>query len=92
MQDGLCSIFVWRGTALKGTRSTLKRQDAATLAGMDVGYAFTILIPASEWSKTSTRPRPLKDRVQVDGVTYLVLAIEEDVAHNTRIHLGAEYE
>ena len=92
MQDGLCSNFVWHSTTLRGTRSVLKRQDAATLSGMDVGYSFTILIPSTEWLKVATKPRPLKDRVQVDGNTYLVLALEEDVAHNIRVHLGAEYE
>lgn len=92
MQNGLCSNFAFQNAVLQGTRSVLKRQDAATLSGLDVGYSFTILIPRSEWLKVSSRPKPLKDRVQVDGGTYLVLAVEEDVAHNLRIHLGAEYD
>lgn len=92
MQSGLCSVIMWQNRALKGTRTTLKRRDAATLEGMGISYAFSVLIPASQWRSVTTKPKPLKDRLAVDGTTYLVLAIEEDIAHNLRIHLGGEFE
>lgn len=92
MQRGLCSIVLWSGKSLRGTRTTLKRRDAATLEGAGVSYAFSILVPASQWSAVVSKPRPLKDRLAVDGETFLVLAVEEDIAHNLRIHLGGQYE
>lgn len=90
-QKGLCSTVVWQGVSLKGTRTTLRRSDAATLAATTASYTFSVLIPASELGRVASLPRPLRDRVAVDGTTYLVLATERDVADNLRIHLGDEY-
>lgn len=90
-QDGLCSFLVWQNTTLKGTRTTLKLQDSATLSGMDAVYAFSVLVPYSETLKVNSMPSPRRDRVSVDGKTYLVLSVETDVAGNRRIHLGDEY-
>lgn len=92
MQPGLCSNVAWAGKTIKGTRTVLKRRDAATLEGTGVSYAFSVLVPASQWQSVPTKPQPLKDRLAVDGASYLVLAVEEDIAHNLRIHLGGEYE
>lgn len=92
MQKGLCSNVSWGGKTLRGTRTTLKRRDAATLEGDGVSYAFSILVPASQWKTVTVKPKPLRDRIGVDGTTYLILAVEEDIAHNLRIHLGGEYE
>lgn len=92
MQKGLCSNVSWGGKTLRGTRTTLKRRDAATLEGDGITYAFSVLVPASQWQTVPSKPQPLKDRLAVDGSSYLVLAVEEDIAHNLRIHLGGEYE
>lgn len=90
-QRGLASTMLWQGATLMGTRTVLRRQDAATLAATIASYTLSIMVPASEFGKVQSQPRPLKDRVTVDGTRYLVLAIERDVADNIRIHLGEEY-
>lgn len=90
-QPGLASNVLWQGVALHGTRTVLRRQDAATLAAATASYTFSVLLPRSELGRVQTLPAPLRDRVTVDGTRYLVLATERDVADNLRIHLGEEY-
>ena len=90
-QRGLCSHVLWQGVTLLGTRTTRRRADAATLAATAASYTLSVMVPAAELGKVSTLPRPLRDRVTVDGTRYLVLATERDVADNLRIHLGEEY-
>lgn len=90
-QRGLASTVLWQNASLSGTRTVLRRQDAATLAATSASYTLSVLIPLSELGKVSSLPRPLRDRVTVDGTRYLVLATERDVADNLRIHLGEEY-
>ena len=89
MQTGLCTRATWNGAVLTGTRSTLKRQDAATLAGETVKYDFSLLCPASQFR--AAKPEPLRDTVDIDGVRHLVLAVDTDVAGNLRLHLGSQY-
>lgn len=81
----------FRGATARGVRSVLKRQDAATLSGMDAGYSFTVLLTVEECRKWTAAPSSLRDRVEIDGQSYLVLATEYDVAGNLRLHLGGEY-
>ncbi len=88
-QTGLCTTALWNGAPLVGTRSMMKRQDAATLAGDAVKYDFSLLCPASEF--TAGKPEPLRDIVEIDGVKHLVLAVDADVAGNLRLHLGSQY-
>ena len=90
-QRGLASTVAWAGASLSGTRTVLRRQDAATLAAQTASYTVSVLIPRSELGKVASLPRPLRDRVTMDGTRYLVLACERDVADNLRIHLGEEY-
>lgn len=81
----------WKGIQVTGVRSVLKRQDAATLSGMDAGYDFTVLISRDEARKWGTQPESLRERLVIDGKPYLLLAVETDVAGNLRLHLGGEY-
>lgn len=90
-QRGLASTVLWQGAALMGTRTVLRRQDAATLAAQTASYTVSVLIPRSELGQVNSLPRPLRDRVTMDGTRYLVLACERDVADNLRLHLGEEY-
>jgi len=76
------------GVAVFGVRSVLKRQDAATLSGDIHHYIFSLLVPASA---LAAAPHPLKDSAVIGGVSYLILAVEQDVAGNWRIHLGGQY-
>lgn len=79
------------GVDVKGVRTLLKMQDAATLSGMDAGYSFSVLLAAAEARKWTPMPSPLRDRVAIDGKSYLLLAVETDTAGNIRLHLGGEY-
>ena len=89
MQRGLCTRAVWNGRTVTGTRSVMKRQDAATLAGEAAKYDFSLLCPASQFP--GAKPEPLRDWLEIDGVRHLALAVETDVAGNLRIHLGSQY-
>ena len=84
-------VVRFSGIDVKGVRTLLKMQDAATLSGMDAGYSFSVLLTAAEVRKWSPMPSPLRDRVAIDGKSYLVLAVETDTAGNIRLHLGGEY-
>ena len=89
MQPGLCTRATWNGRTVTGTRSVMKRQDAATLAGETMKYDFSLLCPASQFP--GARPDPLRDHLEIDGFKFLVLAVESDVAGNVRLHLGSQY-
>lgn len=90
-QPGLCTAVRCGKATLHGTRSTLKRQDAATLTGAMYHYDFSILIPAGELESLASVPEPLRDSLTVDGAPHLILASERDIAGNMRFHLGAQY-
>lgn len=91
LQDGLMTTAVWNNMTLKGVRSTLKRQDAATLSGSMYHYDFSLLVPSTELKGIALPPEPLRDSLIIDGVTHLILAIDKDIANNYRFHLGAQY-
>lgn len=91
VQPGLASQAKWGDRAFMGTRSVLKRQDAATLSGDLAKYDFSLLVPASEIDRLGGIPAPLKDTIELDGTRHLVLSVEKDVAGNVRLHLGSQY-
>lgn len=91
MQPGLCTRATWNGRTVTGTRSVMKRQDAATLSGDLAKYDFSLLVPASEIDRLGGVPAPLKDTIELDGTRHLVLSVEKDVAGNVRLHLGSQY-
>jgi hypothetical protein len=87
-QTGLFLPFEWAGKTLHGCRSTMRREDINTDAGLAGVYAFSLLVPASEFAD-GKRPEPRTDKIKFDGREYRVLAVEEDaVAACVRIHLG----
>lgn len=89
MQSGLSTSAIWNNQIVIGTRSVMKRQDAATLAGDTMKYDFSLLCPASQFP--SARPEPLRDQLEIDGTKHLVLAVAVDVAGNLLLHLGSQY-
>lgn len=91
LQDGLCITATWDKNQITGVRSTLKRQDAATLSGSMYHYDFSLLVPASELAAFPLPPEPLRDSFTIDGTAHLILAVDKDVAGNCRFHLGAQY-
>ena len=49
-QAGLYLPFGWEGKTLRGCRSTMRREDVNTDAGLAGVYAFSLLVPASEFA------------------------------------------
>ena len=88
---GLSSSASWGERTITGTRSVLKRSDAATLSGDQVHYDFSFLVPASEIRRLGACPAPFRDALTLDGETHLVIAVESDVFGNRRLHLGSRY-
>lgn len=87
-QAGLFLPFEWEGKALHGCRSTMRREDINTDAGLAGVYAFSLLVPADEFAD-GKRPEPRTDKITFQGREYRVLAVEEDaVAACVRIHVG----
>ena len=91
MMPGLCTKASWGGRELSGVRSTLKRSDAATLAGDQVKYDFSLLVPESEIRRLGACPQPFRDAIALEGETHLVIAVDSDTFGNRRIHLGSRY-
>lgn len=91
-QMGLLSTFRWREASIQGVRTTLRRDDVATDAGLAGEYSYSLLVPASQLDGLPL-PQPRLDKIEVDGETMRVLAVERDsVGATIRIHLGAELQ
>lgn len=88
-QNGLCVSFkLDDGAQFCGARTSLRREDINTDAGLADAYTFSLLCPASQFNGHEL-PKPRQSKVTVDGIEYRVLAIEADAVHATyRIHLG----
>lgn len=88
-QKGLATDFQWNGKTYWGCRSTMRREDYNSDAGLAGDYAFSLLCPYDEFA--GVLPHPRTDKVVVEGVTMRVLGVEVDSVHATvKIHLGGE--
>lgn len=86
-QEGIKSSFPWQGGTLYGVRTTLRREDVNSDAGLVGAYTYSLLCPYSEFN--GKLPIPRTDKLVVDGVEMRVLAVETDAVMSTvRIHLG----
>ena len=87
-QVGVTIPVIYAGSTLYGARTSLRREDVNTDAGLADAYSFSVLIPASQFIGKSL-PQPRQDKVIVDGVEYRILAVERDAAGACyRMHLG----
>lgn len=88
-QQGLVVPFTTEnGDQYWGARTTLRREDVNTDAGLADAYTFSLLCPSRQFIGHDL-PRPRQDKVQVGDTEYRVLAVEQDaVAATYRIHLG----
>lgn len=88
-QQGLCVSFATEdGAQYWGARTSLRREDVNTDAGLMDAYTFSLLCPASQFLGREL-PKPRQDKIQVGGQEYRVLAVEQDAVCATyRIHLG----
>lgn len=89
-QGSLRSAFEWRGKLRHGVRTSLRREDVNTDAGLMGAYTFSLLCAASEFSDCEP-PRPRMDKLTIDGRVMRVLSVERDsVGATVRLHLGDE--
>ena len=87
-QNGLHSAFDWQGATIKGVRTTLRREDVATDAGLFGYYSFSVICSALDF-EGKTLPRPRLDKLTIDGKAMRVLAVERDSVNACiKIHLG----
>ena len=87
-QKGLTSSFEWRGLAIEGVRTALRREDVALDAGLAADYSFSLLCALGDFNGVEP-PRPRLDKITVDGRVMRVLAVERDSVEATiRLHLG----
>lgn len=87
-QQGLYIPFSFEGVQFHGCRTSLRREDINTDAGLAENYVFSLLCPVSQFTD-KTLPKPRQSKVAVDGVEYRVLAVEQDATKATyRLHLG----
>lgn len=91
-QQGLTEALDWDGQVLHGVRSTLRREAVHADAGLADSYAFSFLVPSSEF-RAGRYPKPRNDKVTVDGTQYRVLSVESDGAQAlVRLNLGTIYQ
>ena len=87
-QKGVTVPFAYQGAQYWGTRTSLRREDVNTDAGLADAYSFSLLCPASQFIGKEL-PKPRQDKVELDGVEYRVLSVEQDSAKATyRLNLG----
>ena len=88
-QKGVAVVFEFRGKELVGCRTSLRKEDINTDAGLAGSYAFSLLVPAGQLDE---RPEPRTDKVTCEGVEFRVLGVETDATGGfVRIHLGDEF-
>lgn len=87
-QLGVCVLFKLDGVVRRGCRTSLRREDVNTDAGLADAYSFSLLCPYSQFVGAEM-PKPRTSKANVDGVEYRVLGLETDAAKATlKIHLG----
>lgn len=88
-QQGLTVDFDLKGKIYTGTKTTLRRQDYETDAGLVEGdYQFSILCPTGQFD--GVFPTPRQDKVSVLGNEYRILSIDADAIGATiKLNLGS---
>ena len=86
-QRGLTVDYTYRGKVHTAVRTTLRREDINSDAGLVGVYSFSLLCPYSDL--VGAMPVPRTDKIVMDGTPYRVLAVEVDSAQATvRMHVG----
>jgi len=85
-QKGVAVVFEFRDKELVGCRTSLRKEDINTDAGLAGSYAFSLLVPAGQLDE---RPEPRIDKITCEGIEFRVLGVETDATGGfVRIHLG----
>lgn len=76
------------GTQYWGCRTSLRREDVNTDAGLADSYSFSLLCPFSQFIGNGL-PKPRQSKVTINGIEYRVLSVERDATEATvRLNLG----
>ena len=87
-QPGLTETADWNGQAIRGVRTTLKREIVAMDDGLAGRYSFSFRVAASAFGKQKPKAR---QTVRLEGKTYRILSIEEDaICATVLLNLGDE--
>ena len=87
-QRGVATCFLFKDKEYVGLRTSMRREDVNTDAGLYGVYAFSLLVPVAQLDDV---PEPRPDKVEVGGVTYRILGVETDATGCfMRLHLGGE--
>lgn len=88
-QQGLTVDFDLKGKIYTGTKTTLRRQDYETDAGLVEGdYQFSILCPTGQFD--GVFPTPRQDKVAIGDSQYRILSIDADAIGATiKLNLGS---
>lgn len=87
-QIGVNVPFTHDGHEYHGCRTSLRREDVNTDAGLADAYSFSLLCPASQFADGGV-PKPRVSKITLGGQDYRVLAVERDATLATvRLHLG----
>lgn len=87
-QQGLVQVFMIGGNTYAGTRTTLRRQDWESDAGLVEGdYQFSLLCPTGQFANVF--PAPRTDKVTIGTTQYRILSVDADaVGACIKINLG----
>lgn len=88
-QQGLTVDFILRDKIYTGTKTTLRREDYNTDAGLVEGdYAFSILCPTSQFG--GVFPQPRTDKITINKKEFRVLSVDADAIGATiKINVGS---
>ncbi len=87
-QPGLTETADWNGQAIRGVKTTLKREIVAMDDGLAGRYSFSFRVAASAFGDQKPKSR---QAVRLEGKTYRILSVEEDaVGATVLLNLGDE--
>lgn len=87
-QQGLVQVFMIGDNTYAGTRTTLRRQDWESDAGLvEGGYEFSLLCPTAQFA--GAFPNPRTGKVKIGETQYRILSVDADaVGACIKINLG----
>lgn len=88
-QQGLTQSFTIGDSTYTGTRTTLKRADYETDAGLVEGnYEFSLLCPTSQFN--GVYPTPRTGKVTIGSTQYRILSVDADaIGSAIKLNLGS---
>lgn len=87
-QPGLTETADWNGQAIRGVRTTLKREIVAMDDGLAGRYSFSFRVAREQFGDACPKSR---ETVKMDGKTFRILSVEYDaICATVLLNLGDE--